>query len=40
MLTVFKHCACIKDLKNTRGGAFCEEHEIEHGNKCHINECP
>ena len=38
----FKHCAlegCIKDLKNTRGGAFCEEHEIEYGNKCRIREC-
>jgi hypothetical protein len=43
MLTVFKHCAfegCIKDLKNTRGGAFCEEHETEYGNKCRIRECP
>ena len=42
MLTLFKHCAlegCIKDLKNTRGGAFCEEHETEYGNKCRIREC-
>jgi hypothetical protein len=43
MLTLFKHCAaegCIKDLQNTRGGAFCEEHERQYGNKCHICDCP
>ncbi|KIJ97350.1 hypothetical protein K443DRAFT_74110, partial [Laccaria amethystina LaAM-08-1] len=37
-----QHCAfegCIKDLKNTRGGAFCEEHETEYGNKCRIRDC-
>jgi hypothetical protein len=43
MLTFFKHCAaegCIKDLQNTRGGAFCEEHERQYGNTCRIRDCP
>jgi hypothetical protein len=38
----FKHCAhveCTKDLKNARGGAFCDEHEISYGNKCRMVEC-
>jgi hypothetical protein len=43
MLTcICKHCAyekCTKDLKNARGGAFCNEHEILYGDKCRIIEC-
>ena len=27
-------------MQNTRGGAFCEEHEQEYGNKCRIRGCP
>ena len=37
-----KHCAfqkCTKDLKNARGGAFCNKHKILYGNKCCIIEC-
>ena len=28
-----------EDLKNARGGAFCDEHELSYGNKCHIIKC-
>jgi len=37
-----KHCAhdgCIKDLKNARGGAFCDEHEESYGNRCRVRDC-
>ncbi|KAF8966836.1 hypothetical protein BDZ97DRAFT_1639961, partial [Flammula alnicola] len=36
------HCAyekCTADLKNARGGAFCNEHEILFGNNCRVGTC-
>ncbi|KAF8161840.1 hypothetical protein BJ912DRAFT_822020, partial [Pholiota molesta] len=30
---------CTKDLKNALGGAFCRQHEIEYGIRCHIVGC-
>ena len=36
------HCAfdnCIKELQNARGGVFCAQHEITHGNLCCIHDC-
>ena len=36
------HCAfdnCIADLDNSRGGAFCTNHEIEFGAKCRVHNC-
>ena len=37
-----KHCAydnCTLDLANNRGGSFCQIHENEFGNKCHVRDC-
>ncbi|PPQ93968.1 hypothetical protein CVT25_014375 [Psilocybe cyanescens] len=34
------HCAfegCTQDVKNARGGAFCENHERQYGNKCCVH---
>jgi len=36
------HCAfdnCIEAVKNARGGVFCAQHEITHGDLCHICDC-
>lgn len=36
------HCAfddCIADLDNSRGGAFCADHENEFGDKCRVLNC-
>ena len=36
------HCAfdnCTADLDNSRGGAFCSDHEIQFGNKCRVRNC-
>ena len=36
------HCAfddCIADLDNSRGGAFCADHENEFGDKCRVRNC-
>jgi hypothetical protein len=41
-LFFFKHCAqdgCIKDVKNARGGAFCEQHEDSYGDRCRVRDC-
>jgi hypothetical protein len=42
LICIYKHCAyekCTNDLKNARGGAFCNDHELLYGNKCRIIEC-
>jgi hypothetical protein len=39
---LLKHCAfdgCTRDVKNARGGAFCEQHEIQYGDKCRVRDC-
>ena len=36
------HCAfdnCIEAVKNAQGGIFCAQHEITHGNLCHMHDC-
>ena len=36
------HCAfddCIEELQNARGGVFCAQHEITHGNLCRMRDC-
>jgi hypothetical protein len=36
------HCAfdnCIADLDNSRGGAFCTNHEVQFGAKCRVHNC-
>ena len=36
------HCAydgCTSDLLNARGGAFCQFHETQYGDKCHVHGC-
>jgi hypothetical protein len=31
---------CTGELKNHRGGVFCEFHELGYGSKCRIRDCP
>jgi hypothetical protein len=36
------HCAfddCIEEVKNSREGVFCAQHEITHGNLCRMYDC-
>ena len=30
---------CVKDFVNARGGAFCEQHEAEYGDRCCVRNC-
>ncbi|KDR70296.1 hypothetical protein GALMADRAFT_45018, partial [Galerina marginata CBS 339.88] len=30
---------CTSDLANYRGGAFCQVHEHEFGNRCRVRDC-
>ncbi|PPQ87722.1 hypothetical protein CVT25_011958, partial [Psilocybe cyanescens] len=42
MVNGTKYCAydsCTSDLANYRGGAFCQMHEHEFGNRCHVRDC-
>jgi hypothetical protein len=37
-----QHCAfdnCTDSLANTRGGVFCQHHELAYGDKCRIRDC-
>lgn len=37
-----KHCAydnCTSDLANYKHGSFCQVHENEFGNRCHVRDC-